>query len=96
MNKAQRNPKTELPMSATCSWDERMETSEDMLFPDDNEDGIEKSVILFHLPEIASLSRRPRPTGTTANRIRHRAGLEASWNLENWTFFDHWKLSICD
>ncbi len=56
-------------MSATCSWDERMETSEDMLLRDGNEDGIERSVILFHLPEIVSLSRRPKPTGTTANRI---------------------------
>ena len=82
-------------MSAACSWDEPMETSDDMLLRDGNDDGIENSVILFHLPEIVSLIGRPKPTGTTANRILNRARLEDSWNLEHWTFFGHWKLNIC-
>src|SRR5437762_277460 len=42
MNKAQRKPKTEVPVSGSCSWDERMETSEAMLLRDGNGESPEK------------------------------------------------------
>ena len=42
MNKAQRKPKTEVPVSGTSSWDERMETSEAMLLRDGNGESPEK------------------------------------------------------
>ena len=42
MKKAQRKPKTEVPMSEIRSWDERMETSEAMLLRDGNGESPEK------------------------------------------------------
>ena len=42
MNKAQRKPKSEVPMSANCIWDEPMGISEDMLLRDGNGEGSKK------------------------------------------------------
>ena len=44
MKKAQRNPKAEVPILATGSWDEGMESSEEMLLRDGNGASPEKPV----------------------------------------------------